>query len=379
MHMIVPSAEGGQMLLTPSGPEQNASNGDPFPDLLNMDDYNTGDSATSTGENKARKPDSAGLVGIADGPTRVTFDSTADSQSQQSDNTPTRMPTSPHGGVPPSSQGKHGHHGFTPMTLQQLMKLETPESRVDEMLQELYNLMGYYETEGPDNYASTASLYDLDPELSNGLFSSPLPDPMVASVSSAGGDGSSGDEVAAGDADGKPRVPAVLFGSDQSGDGAPAELPAVKQDTAEPAPSQPLDPLTARSAASLTPVAVQSNSSAVGMPKAAATTTADQGELWLERPRLRSSSVDVESDIADIVQMSAHRSGAVSPLDRSAMQAGWTDLSAESSTPPRQGELMISAHLGAHVVWPGVRFVYRIMKGVLRAISQLTSCVHLQG
>jgi hypothetical protein len=344
MHMIVPSAAGGQLLVTPSGPEHNASEDEPFSGLLNFDDNDSGNSAALAGEHRARKSGSAPV------PPRVTFESTADSQSQHSDNTPTRMPTSPHGSMPPSSQGKHGHHGFTPMTLQQLMKLETPESRVDEMLQELYNLMGYYETEGANNYASTSSLYDLDPELSNGLFSSPLPDPMVASVSSTGGDGGSGDEVAAGDAHGKPAVLAVLFGSDHSGDEAPAVAPAAQQGTAEPAPSRPYDPLTAQPGASLTPVAEQRDTSVVGAPKPAPTTSTNHGELWLERPRLRSSSVDVERDIADIVQMSAHRSGAVSPLDRSAMQAGWTDLSAESSTPPRQGELMISAHLGAHVV-----------------------------
>lgn len=89
--------------------------------------------------------------------------------------------------VTPGTANSAKHNGFTPMTLQELMKLETPESRVDEMLHELYSLMGYYNRDTPGTAYSSASVNlgtgsddgadaeEVQAEGGNILFGSPAP------------------------------------------------------------------------------------------------------------------------------------------------------------------------------------------------------------
>jgi hypothetical protein len=350
LHTIVTSDQGSRLLVTPSNKQASLegrqfSRADVRDTAATAREVNqsslSSSTMSSTSNNDVRTP------------IRVTFD-----QTLPGEDSPTRMPTSPKGSMPPSSGAKHGHHGFTPMTLQQLMKMETPESRVDEMLQELYNLMGYYNKD--EAFGSSSTLNDLDPELSGALFTSPLPAPRTGSASSAGSDG----DIAG--AQTEKEEGGLLPGVENSADMQfAAQSPVGTHSTVHQVPLSPVhgsDPLTPTP---LSPLAVETApASSSTQPQAPLTPLHDAlspapgrspvpvrtplpspapapAAATQERHRLRSSSADIDRDIADIVQMSSHHGSRQPSAASSPLRADWVDVatsSVVSSASPTKGK-----------------------------------------
>jgi hypothetical protein len=362
LHTIVTSDQGSRLLVTPSN-KQASLEGKQFPRAdLKITAEASIEAATTPVNLSNSHSSSSNSNNEARTPVRVTFDQSLRDTAPGEDS-PTRMPTSPKGGMPPSSGAKHGHHGFTPMTLQQLMKMETPESRVDEMLQELYNLMGYYNKD--EAFGSSSTLNDLDPELSGALFTSPLPAPRTGSASSAGsdGDGEAGAQTAEEggplpDAQGHTDTPSAPHSPVHTGAHPTAHhLPLSPVHGSDPL--TPLSPLAGEAALSpntqpqqapLTPVHDVPGRSPVPVRTPLPSPAAAPGSaVTQERRRQRSSSADIDRDIADIVQMSSHHGSRQPSAASSPLRADWVDVGTSSvitsSTSPTKG----TSHLAVDV------------------------------
>ena len=194
-----------------------------------------------------------------------------------------------------------GQHGFTPMTLQELMKLETPESKVDEMLEELYQLMGYYNR--------TSEFLETQTTPFGTTESANFSDTVTESSESAG------EKV-------------DLFGVS----------PNSSSDITPPPSDIPAEDVVVSKLVAAATTDTTTDNTTIG-ENTTDTTSTDQDPLY--RQRLRSTSVDFDHDIKDIMQMSinavntsntnTNTSAPLSPLDKSTFRSGWVDVTPKTT------------------------------------------------
>eukprot|EP01032_Pedospumella_encystans_P008787 gene8787-10396_t len=332
LHTITTSAKGGRFLVTPSSFRQPRGEEDEY-DIHHL----------SQAEGLPSTP-------LADKSNRTNFgwenttdlDAEKDTMNRKTSQTPARVtfaPTDPDADLDdllntlstpvPSNNNttsnnktpmSAGQHGFTPMTLQELMKLETPESKVDEMLEELYQLMGYYNR--------TSEFLETQTTPFGTTESANFSDTVTESSESAG------EKV-------------DLFGVS----------PISSSDITPP----PTDTAGVDVAASKLATAATTDTTTIGETT---TDTANTDQDPLYRQRLRSASVDFDHDIKDIMQMSinganlnntnSNTSAPFSPLDKSTFRSGWVDVTPKTTytsgvlTPNTHTNATPSSHAKLH-------------------------------